>query len=274
LLQRTLLGPRVLVVVAASASACTTAVGDRCDRHAEVAPWTSGFTAQFDRPVQWGTEAALLVSIPVLSHFDEHIDDHVGDQGALTGGNTRNGDYVAVALGAGAVGVGAIQMARGDEGRSFEVALESLLATEVTTLSLKYTVNRPRPDESSNASFPSGHTSLSFCGATFLARSIEEAGYSEHGDAWWSELGWLAFIPATWVGINRIESHRHFASDVATGALVGVLSTNWVFDAHFGGKNRSRDAIYAEDLPARHVGWSLGPCVTDEGPGLLLAVRF
>jgi membrane-associated phospholipid phosphatase len=76
---------------------------------------------------------------------------------------------------------------------------------------IKVSANRTRPD-GTNLSFPSGHTSVSFASATVLQR----------------EFGWKVGIPAymlaSYVGVSRIEAKRHFLSDVAFGAAVGIVA--------------------------------------------------
>ena len=79
------------------------------------------------------------------------------------------------------------------------------------TQTIKFGVQRTRPD-GTPFSFPSGHTASSFATATVLQR----------------EFGWRVGIPAyvgaAWVGASRINSQRHFLSDVVAGATVGILA--------------------------------------------------
>jgi len=107
---------------------------------------------------------------------------------------------------------------------------ESVLLTEGFTELLKHTVNRERPAHDSHSSFPSGHTSFAFSTATFLQRRIADLDDGLGGD-----LSYLLYLPATYVGINRVEANRHWPSDVAFGAFLGVFLTNVVYDAHYGG---------------------------------------
>lgn len=89
--------------------------------------------------------------------------------------------------------------------------LEAFTLTEVVTLGLKYSIHRTRPDGSDSHSFPSAHTS-----GAFAMASVTEELYGP-----WA--GIPAYALATVVGLSRLDSNTHFASDVATGALIGTL---------------------------------------------------
>jgi hypothetical protein len=81
------------------------------------------------------------------------------------------------------------------------------------TYTLKSLVDRDRPEGHGEHSFPSGHTTVAFVGATFIGR----------------RYGWLYGAPfclaAAFVGWSRIEaeSDKHDAIDVLTGAAIGTL---------------------------------------------------
>lgn len=88
---------------------------------------------------------------------------------------------------------------------------------------LKKTARVERPDGSSNNSFPSGHTATAFMGAEFL--------YQEYKDVsvWYGVSGYLL---AAGTGFFRMYNNRHWLTDVAAGAGIGILSTKiayWVF---------------------------------------------
>lgn len=93
---------------------------------------------------------------------------------------------------------------------------KSFLATTVSTHLLKYTVYKPRPDGSDNLSFPSGHTSAAFQGASFIHRRY---GFRK---------AILPYVASMYVGYTRVEANRHDWTDVAAGATLGVIS-NWYF---------------------------------------------
>ncbi len=88
--------------------------------------------------------------------------------------------------------------------------LEALALSEALTMALKYTVGRTRPDGSSH-SFPSAHAT-----GAFALASVAQVHYGP-----WA--GIPAYALATLSGLSRIDANKHFASDVATGALVGTL---------------------------------------------------
>ncbi len=88
---------------------------------------------------------------------------------------------------------------------------------------IKNTGNVMRPDESSTNSFPSGHTATAFMGAEFL--------YQEYKDVsvWYGITGYLV---ATGTGFFRMYNDRHWLTDVATGAGIGILSTKIAYWVH------------------------------------------
>lgn len=84
------------------------------------------------------------------------------------------------------------------------------------TQSMKHIISTRRPDNSDDHSFPSGHTATAFVTATILHR---EYGHIHP----LVSIGGYATAAAT--GIMRIRKNRHWASDVAAGAGIGILAT-------------------------------------------------
>ncbi len=105
---------------------------------------------------------------------------------------------------------------------AFSVAVMTAVVNGV-----KYTVRRPRPDGTSDNSFPSGHTATSFMTAAMLH---EEYGWRSP----WFSFGGYAIAAAT--GISRVINDRHWMSDVIAGAVIGTASVKlgyWLADLIF-----------------------------------------
>ncbi|MBF4519266.1 phosphatase PAP2 family protein [Flavobacterium sp. ANB] len=94
----------------------------------------------------------------------------------------------------------------------------AIMAT--TILSLKSIVHEERPDGSSNNSFPSGHTATAFAGAEFLWQEYKDKSI------WYGIAGYAV---ATGTGLFRIYNNRHWLTDVAAGAGIGILSTKLAY---------------------------------------------
>jgi len=90
--------------------------------------------------------------------------------------------------------------------------LRSFALTMGVTYGLKYSVRRERPGGGDHTSFPSGHTSAAFQGASFIH----------------NRYGWKyavpAYLGATFVGYSRVAADKHYVSDVVAGAAIGVAS--------------------------------------------------
>ena len=96
----------------------------------------------------------------------------------------------------------------GEGARSLVKAYASTLAVVYT---LKYTVDRQRPDGGGH-SFPSGHAASAFVGASFLQRRY----------GW--RYGAPAYAAAGFVAWSRVHADRHHASDVIAGAALGTFA--------------------------------------------------
>lgn len=96
---------------------------------------------------------------------------------------------------------------------------------------MKHIYDMPRPDASDTKSLPSGHTAMAFMSATML--SIEYGHLSP-----WITAG--AYGLATATGLMRVGQNKHWASDIVTGAGIGILATEigyMVAGAVMGGKS-------------------------------------
>ena len=90
---------------------------------------------------------------------------------------------------------------------------KGLLLNQALTIGLKMAIDKPRPDLSDNASFPSGHTSTTFQSAAFIQKRY----------GW--KYGAAAYALAGFTGYTRIQGDKHDGWDVLAGAIIGVGST-------------------------------------------------
>jgi membrane-associated phospholipid phosphatase len=85
------------------------------------------------------------------------------------------------------------------------------IVSQTATQLVKLGAHRTRPD-GTTMSFPSGHTASAFATASVLQQ----------------ELGWKAGVPAyavaAWIGASRMESKRHYFSDILAGAAIGIMA--------------------------------------------------
>lgn len=109
----------------------------------------------------------------------------------------------------------------------------AIVVNAAITEVLKHSVRRMRPDGSSDNSFPSRHTSWAFTASTVVANELY------HHSPWWA-VG--AHAAASAVAFERVAARRHYATDVAAGAAIGIASTEfayWLGRKIFGGRPAS-----------------------------------
>ena len=79
-----------------------------------------------------------------------------------------------------------------------------------------------RPDDSTDDSFPSGHTAAVFVAGNVLFKEFKETK---------PLLAYSGLVIASTVGILRMTNNRHWISDVLTSAGIATIVTNLVY--HF-----------------------------------------
>lgn len=180
-----------------------------------------------------GATAALVATVdaPVQRHFSS---DDAGASvtvprrmGTLGRAYDRAGTMHVAAGAAAALALGGVARSDRRMTRTSVRVVEAVVLSEVVIGSIKTLTGRMRPftgegphatdplvlDGNHDAlSFPSGHTSQAFALATVLARTY---------DRWYVQVP--AYAVATSQAIQRIESGKHWVSDVVVGAALGHL---------------------------------------------------
>ena len=149
---------------------------------------------------------------------------------------------------------------------------EAVMMGELTSYLIKGTVGRARPfvniddpddfnmfkgfGSSKWRSFPSGHSTTAFAAA---------AAVTDETTLWWPKSTWIVgpvmYGGATMVALSRMYHNRHWASDVAVGALIGTFSgKKVVLASHSNPKNvidrvMLRGFVGASEYGAVKVGW-------------------
>jgi membrane-associated phospholipid phosphatase len=121
----------------------------------------------------------------------------------------RSGSFLRTLIPA--VAYGATFHMHDKEGRS--EFYKSFFTNYAATYALKQTISKTRPNGKDDESFPSGHTSVAFQGATFI--------HLRYG----IRYAVPAYMAATYVGWTRLESDNHYLVDVVAGAALGIVSS-------------------------------------------------
>jgi len=150
--------------------------------------------------------ASHQADVAVREYFEPPRLGRVGDE---VGTRLGSGPVVAAAVGS----LFVVTRFRGsDEFARFSYDLtQASLLNGLLTIGLKEAVQRTRPS-GGNYSFPSGHTSTAFAAAAVV----------DHHYGWKASL--LAYGTATFVGLSRIDTSKHYLSDVVAGAAVGYIA--------------------------------------------------
>ncbi|HPF47678.1 MAG TPA: phosphatase PAP2 family protein [Emcibacteraceae bacterium] len=100
--------------------------------------------------------------------------------------------------------------------------LESMVTAGAVSFGLKKAISKQRPNGECCDSFPSGHATGAFMGASFIQKRY----------GW--KYGIPAYLGAAFVGYSRIESDKHYTEDVLAGAAIGVISS-YIFTTPYKG---------------------------------------
>lgn len=127
------------------------------------------------------------------------------------------------------------------------VSVASFAVNAGVTYVLKCSIHEKRPDGTDNRSFPSGHTSIAFCGATSLMHEYYKVS------PW---IGVAGYAVATTVAVDRVRRNRHRWGDVVAGAAIGCLSAEagYLIGDMILGKDKKNDDL---SLAVSPVGFEL-----------------
>jgi membrane-associated phospholipid phosphatase len=179
---------------------------------------------QWLQPTTFAIGAVLLSAVadkPVDRMVKKHQDSKV-----LRGWNTY-GNALPYAL----VGAAGAAFALGDERMQNTglIAMQSIAAATGISVVGKYAVGRARPEEEqgpwsrvgdgysrSNASFPSGHSAISFAAVTPFAKEYDAP--------------WLYGVAALG-SAGRVAGRKHWVSDTVAGSIIGYAVGSWLWQA-------------------------------------------
>jgi membrane-associated phospholipid phosphatase len=165
------------------------------------------------------TDSAVVVSIgglgAAIGHLgDRALSDDMSRSRALKGvfapGETLGGARLQTAGALATYTIGRVT-ANDTVARIGADLIRAQLVTQTVTGAIKTAVGRTRPD-GTRYSFPSGHAATTFASATVLQRNL----------GW--KAGVAAYAVAGYVAASRIQVRRHFLSDVAFGAAIGIAA--------------------------------------------------
>jgi membrane-associated phospholipid phosphatase len=194
-------------------------------------------------PLLIGTGATLAV-LP----FDEEMSaraygswEGLGDAGHAVGGTATavlNGGLLLAA-----------PFVRNEKYRAFSFTLaQTLIVNNSILFALKLSVRRERPDHEDEHSFPSGHMSNNVAMATLFQHYYG------------SRLGIPMYIVAAVVGVSRVETGKHYASDVVFGAALGYIA--------------AKTTIRGTERYSSGRAWTLAPTLGVRHAGLLFLYQF
>lgn len=134
------------------------------------------------------------------------------------------------------------------------VMATSYLIMGIAVQEMKTTTHIARPDGSNMKSFPSGHTATAFVGAHILFKEYKDSSP-------WIGVGGYAVALAT--GTMRVLNKKHWVSDVAAGAGIGILSAELgyallpVWHNVFGIKDKTKSLVILPTVSTENLGMGL-----------------
>ena len=205
--------------------------------------------ADLYRFINWDTAIVLgagggaaLVGHVWDDDLADEVETNVTLNNAMEPGHTYGAFGVQVLLGVGLYSGGWIAK-HGGIARTGADVMRAQFLSQMYVQALKFTVQRERPDQSNNLSFPSGHSASAFATARVLQR----------------HYGWKIGVPATvvaaCVATARVKDNKHYLSDVIFGSALGIAAERTV------------------TLHAGRYGLVVSPSIAPGGARVTVAVR-
>lgn len=197
-----------------------------CD---QIAIWTSPFRLR-GQDAKWLVPLGL--STAALIATDRRTSAFVSRNGSLPAVSrnfSQGGSFYAT----GGVAAGLYIIGRSTGNRRMRetglLAAEALIDSGIVAQTLKFTTQRPRPNNDGGRgrfftggnSFPSGHATSVWSLATVIAYEYQDRPFIRYG----------AFAAATAVSLSRYSGRNHFLSDVLVGSAIGFGIGRFVYRA-------------------------------------------
>ncbi len=201
--------------------------------------WTSPFRLR-GKDIKWlvplgAATAGLIATDRRTSAFVSRN----GSLPAVSRGFSQGGSFYAT----GGVAAGLYLIGRGTNNRRMRetglLAGEALIDSGIVAQALKFTTQRPRPDNDGGRgrfftggnSFPSGHATSVWSLATVIAYEYQDRPLVRYG----------AFAAAAAVSLSRYTGRNHFLSDVLIGGAIGYGIGRFVYRKHHVEMTKSDD---------------------------------
>ena len=169
---------------------------------------TSLFSQQNLLPAATGGTVALT-----LAPYDQQISSALRGTNTSVGsiGDAAGGTIAMMSIVGGTVTASLFSHSSRLKSTAFALAQAETVQIAIVQ-SMKYIAQRERPDGSDNLSFPSGHAADAFTVAAVFS--------NYYGWKWGIPL----YAAAGLVAVSRVEKGKHWPSDVAVGATIGLLA--------------------------------------------------
>jgi membrane-associated phospholipid phosphatase len=194
----------------------------------------AAYNALIDPQTYIPAAGALIFTI---DHWDRRASDRLSQDNPIFGSQTNAEDYSNFMLWAlvgetvitGLSVPGDTNFYHRDTGQGKLLLAEGagIGGAALTSVLLQNITNRTRPSGSSN-SFPSGHASISFAATTMSNRNLDSIDMSDSTRA---ALQAGNILLASSVGWARVESRKHYPSDVLAGAALGHFISSFIYDS-------------------------------------------